>query len=60
MIRFTAQSVTLDAAAGDAPRTISGIAAPYGVEANVSTGQSIRLEAGSLPTDGPAPRLLLA
>ena len=36
MIRFTAQSVTLDAAAGDAPRTISGIAAPYGVDANVS------------------------
>jgi len=59
MIRFTAQSVTLDAAAGDAPRTISGIAAPYGVDANVSTGQSVRLEAGSLPTDGPAPRLLL-
>lgn len=59
MIRFTAQSVTLDAAAGDAPRTISGIAAPYGVDANVSTGQTVRLEAGSLPTDGPAPRLLL-
>jgi HK97 family phage prohead protease len=59
MIRFTAQSVTLDAAAGDAPRTISGIAAPYGVDANVSTGQSVRLKAGSLPTDGPAPRLLL-
>tara|TARA_R100001509_G_scaffold165773_2_gene149999 strand:- start:399 stop:1949 length:1551 start_codon:yes stop_codon:yes gene_type:complete len=59
MIRFTAQSVTLDAAAGDEPRTISGIAAPYGVEANVSTGQAIRLEAGALPTDGPAPRLLL-
>lgn len=59
MIRFTAQSVTLDAAAGDSPRTISGIAAPYGVDANVSTGQTIRLEPGSLPTDGPAPRLLL-
>jgi HK97 family phage prohead protease len=59
MIRFTAQSVTLDAAAGDQPRTISGIAAPYGVDANVSTGQTVRLEAGSLPTDGPAPRLLL-
>lgn len=59
MIRFTAQSVTLDAAAGDAPRTISGIAAPYGVPASVSTGQTIRLEAGSLPTDGPSPRLLL-
>lgn len=59
MIRFSAQSVTLDAAAGDQPRTISGIAAPYGVDANVSTGQQVRLEAGSLPVDGPAPRLLL-
>ena len=58
MIRFTAQSVTLDAAAGDAPRTISGIAVPYGVDANVSTGQTVRIAAGALPVDGPAPRLL--
>ncbi len=58
MIRFTAQSVSLDAAAGDAPRTISGIAVPYGVDANVSTGQTVRIEAGALPVDGPSPRLL--
>jgi HK97 family phage prohead protease len=59
MIRFTAQSVTVDAAAGEEPtRTISGIAVPYGVEASVSTGQRVRVEAGALPTDGPAPRLL--
>ena len=58
MIRFTAQSVSLDAAAGDAPRTISGIAVPYGVDANVSTGQTVRVAAGALPVDGPAPRLL--
>ena len=58
MIRFTAQSVSLDAAAGDAPRTISGIAVPYGVDANVSTGQTVRVTAGALPVDGPAPRLL--
>ena len=59
MIRFDAQSVTLDAAAGeDQPRTISGIAVPYGVDATVSTGQRVRIEAGALPTDGPAPRLL--
>ena len=50
MIRFTAQSVTVDAAAGDEPtRTISGIAVPYGVEASVSTGQRVSVEAGALP-----------
>ena len=59
MIRFTCQSVTVDAAAGDEEtRTISGIAVPYGVEAVVSSGQRVRVEAGALPTDGPAPRLL--
>jgi len=60
MIRFTAQSVTLDAAAGEAdkPRTISGIAVPYGDTATVSTGQQVRIEQGALPVDGPAPRLL--
>ena len=59
MIRFTAQAVTVDAAAGEeGSRTISGIAVPYGVEASVSTGQRVRVEAGALPTDGPAPRLL--
>jgi len=60
MIRFTAQSVTLDAAAGEAdtPRTISGIAVPYGETATVSTGQQVRIEQGALPIDGPAPRLL--
>ena len=58
MIRFTAQAVTLDAAAGDAPRTISGIAVPYGTDATVMSGQTVRIAAGALPVDGPAPRLL--
>jgi HK97 family phage prohead protease len=59
MIRMIADSVTLDAAAGeDKPRTISGIAVPYGVEATVLGGQTVRIEQGALPTDGPAPRLL--
>ena len=58
MIRFNAQAVTLDAAAGEEPRTISGIAVPYGVDATVSSGQTVRIEAGALPVDGPAPRLL--
>jgi len=59
MIRMIADSVTLDAAAGDEkPRTISGIAVPYGVDAVVMGGQRVRIEQGALPTDGPAPRLL--
>lgn len=59
MIRFTAQAVTVDAAAGEeATRQISGIAVPYGVDAIVSGGQRVRIEAGAIPTDGPAPRLL--
>ena len=41
MMRFTAQAISLDAAAGDAPRTISGIAVPYGVNANTSTGVNV-------------------
>ena len=59
MIRMIADSVTLDAAAGeDKPRTISGIAVPYGVKATVLGGQTVRIEQGALPVDGPAPRLL--
>lgn len=60
MIRFQAQSVTLDAARGDeAPtRQISGIAVPYNVDAVVMSGEQVRLLPGSLPVDGPAPRLL--
>ena len=59
MIRMIANSVTLDAAQGDEqPRTISGIAVPYGVDAVVMGGQRVRIEQGALPTDGPAPRLL--
>ena len=38
-------------------RTISGIAAPYGVTAHASTGR-VRFEPGSLPVDGPAPKLI--
>jgi len=60
MIRFTAHSVTLDAAAGDtdSPRTISGIAVPYGETATVLGGQQVRINPGALPVDGAAPRLL--
>lgn len=54
-----AQPIELDVAAADeAPRrTLTGIAVPYGVDANASTGP-VRFMAGSLPTDGPAPKLI--
>lgn len=53
------QPITLLASAGDgAPRrTIDGVAVPYNVAANASTGP-VMFEPGSLPTDGPAPKLL--
>ena len=61
MIRFTATSVTIDAAASDGTptRTITGIAVPYGVAATVSDGTEVIFERGSLPVDGKAPRLYL-
>jgi len=57
---LTAGRVTVAAETGDdAPRrTISGLAVPYDTEATVSGGQKVRFLAGSLPTDGKAPRLL--
>ena len=59
MLRFVAENVTLDASADDTPsRRITGIAAPYNVEATVMGGQRVRIEPGALPTDGPDPRLL--
>jgi HK97 family phage prohead protease len=61
MLKFNATSVTLDAAAGDEiqPRTISGVAVPYGPEAVVQSGHRVRIEAGAIPEDGPAPRLVM-
>jgi hypothetical protein len=61
MIRFNATSVTIDAAAPDGTpsRTITGIAAPYNVVAVVSDGTEIMLSPGSLPTDGPNPKLFV-
>jgi HK97 family phage prohead protease len=66
VIRLTAPiQVAAEAAddtAGDADslpsRTITGLAVVYGVVAEASTGPVMFLE-GSLPTDGPAPKLLL-
>jgi len=58
-INFSNSSVTLDATAGDSEPRISGIAAPYGVDAEVSTGQRVRIMAGALPVDGKMPRLVI-
>ena len=54
------QPIQLLAAAEDGTpsRTIQGVAVPYNVEANASTGSVIILP-GALPTDGPAPKLLM-
>lgn len=61
MIRFTAPSVSIDAAAGDGTpsRTITGIAVPYGVAATVADGTEVIFEQGSLPVEGKAPRLYM-
>lgn len=50
--------VLADTSTSGPSRTIQGIAVPYGVDANASTGP-VRFLPGSLPTDGPAPKLLM-
>ena len=60
MIRVTASTFTIDAAAPDSPetRTITGIAVPYNVVANAS-GTEVMFLRGSLPIDGKAPKLYM-
>lgn len=56
-----AGNFTIDAAAeeGAEPRrTITGVALEYGVEVTDMWGTKARFEAGSLPLDGPAPKLI--
>ena len=53
-------AIDVEAAVGEAPtRQISGIAVPYGVSARVSSGEMVRFQQGSLPTDGKAPKLYM-
>lgn len=53
-------AVEVEAAAGDKPRrTITGIAVPYNVSATVTDGTTVKFTAGSLPTDGKAPKLFM-
>ena len=58
MIRLTAQNTFVLAEDGESPRTISGIAVPWGVEATVSDGTRVKFERGSLPVTGKKPKLL--
>jgi len=57
-VKLQAQ-VWIEAAKGEGKRTISGIAVPYGVDAVVTGGEKIRVEAGALPVDGKAPKLFM-
>ena len=60
MIRLAITDLTIDAAApGEPPsRSITGLACPWGVTTIDSLGTSVRFEAGSLPEDGRAPKLV--
>ena len=58
MLKLTATDTFIIAEEGESPRTISGVAVPWGVEATVSDGQRVRFERGSLPVNGRKPKLL--
>ena len=59
MIQLTAQQITLDASAdGEPTRQITGLAVPWNVKATLSGGESVIFLEGSLPEDGPMPKLL--
>jgi HK97 family phage prohead protease/HK97 family phage major capsid protein len=59
MIRLTAQQITLDASAdGEPSRQITGLAVPWNVKAQLSGGENVIFLEGSLPEDGPMPKLL--
>jgi len=63
MLRFVStHDLSLDASSveGLPSRSITGLAAPYGVEATVSDGTRVILEAGALPTDGRRPKLYMS
>lgn len=57
MIRMSAPVSVVQAAGDDTP-TISGLAVPWNVDAIVSDGTAVRFAPGSLPEDGPAPKLI--
>ena len=59
-IEFGSQGFQIEASEGDVNRrTITGIAVPYGVEATVTDGRRVVIEAGALPVDGKNPKLYM-
>jgi HK97 family phage prohead protease/HK97 family phage major capsid protein len=60
MIRLNAQLVTLDAAAPDEEpkRTITGLAVPWQVSAQLSTGETVLFEKGAIAEDSTSVKLL--
>jgi phage head maturation protease len=61
MIRFTSDTVTVSAAAGEptGERRIDAIAVPWNTFATVSDGTEVMFKEGSLPVDGKAPRVFM-
>lgn len=58
-LEFVNTGFTIEAADGTGAKSLSGIAVPYGVEAQVSDGRRVVIEAGALPVDGKKPKLLV-
>ena len=58
MIKLTASDTFIIAEEGETPRTISGVAVPWGVVATVADGTRVKFERGSLPVTGKKPKLL--
>jgi HK97 family phage prohead protease len=58
MIKLSASDTFIVAEEGETPRTISGVAVPWGAVATVSDGTRVRFERGSLPVNGKKPKLL--
>jgi hypothetical protein len=61
MIRFTSDTITVSAAAGEekGERRIDAIAVPWNTFATVSDGTEVMFKEGSLPVDGKAPRVFM-
>jgi hypothetical protein len=61
MIRFTSDTVTVSAAAGEptGERRIDAIAVPWNTFATVSDGTEVMFKEGSLPVEGKAPRVFM-
>jgi phage head maturation protease len=61
MIRFTSDTITVNAAAGEptGERRIDAIAVPWNTFATVSDGTEVMFKEGSLPVDGKAPRVFM-